>query len=133
MSPIAAYTVTAVITPKPEICSRRPISSSSAAIPVISFSMRAFLLLRKLQCFQIALQVHLFELSQRQSQPPAIVRFGKRVAQRRLQVMSLDDRVQSVLRLRCQTRHLLSLCHQSAQFAHFLRRHPDPDQQAFRQ
>jgi hypothetical protein len=103
-------------------------------MPVISSCLQARLLLfRKLKRFQITLQVHLFQFPQRQCLPPAIVRFRKEIPCRWLQVMSLDHRVQTVLGLRCQACHLLSLRHQSAQFAHFLRRHPDPYQQAFRQ
>ena len=48
-------------------------------------------------------------------------------------MVALDHRMQPVLRLGCQAHHLLSLCHQSARFPDFLRRDPDPDQQAFGQ
>ncbi len=89
------------------------------------------LLLCELQRFQVTLQIELFQFPERQRLPPLLVVRSKRIACGRNQVVALQHGMQSVLRLRDQSHHFLSLGHQSARFPDLLRRDPDPDQQAF--
>jgi hypothetical protein len=45
-------------------------------------------------------------------------------------MMSLQNRMQTVLGLRCQSGHFFALGYQATQFTNFLRGHPHPHQQS---
>ena len=81
---------------------------------------------RKLQGLQIALEIDFFQGSQRQCQPPTLLRSLEEVTLRRNKMMSLQDCMQTVLGLSCQASHLFALCHQTTQFTNLLRGYPDP-------